>query len=63
MSQSRLMILLFWLSNAKKETGMVSIEVINGYINAKARKKNYVLNQNLIEKVLSKTKGAQIDLL
>jgi hypothetical protein len=57
------MILSFWLPNAKKETGMVSIEVVNGYINVKTRRKNYVLNQNLIEKVFSKTKGVQIDLL
>ena len=47
----------------KKETEMVNIEVINGYVNAKARRKNFVLNQNLIERVLSKTIGVQIDLL
>jgi hypothetical protein len=47
----------------KKETKMVTIEVINGYVNAKARRKNCVLNQNLIEQVLSKTTGVQIDLL
>lgn len=41
---------------------MISIEVINGYVNAKTRRKNYVLNQNLIEKVLSRITGAQIDL-
>jgi len=32
MNQFRLMILLFGLSNAKKETGMISIEVINGCV-------------------------------
>lgn len=47
----------------KKKLKWSLIEVISGYVNAKARRKNYFLNQNIIEKVFSKTTGVQIDLL